>query len=261
MSTIPVLPRVELAVPLRGSALSESCIRLRAIHPDYPRVYAVAQMVEQPKRRWWALAQGIRGDRLERMLTRCLEDIPDREAAAISVASALIHAVVGRVAALVVLEGRAWDAGLDNLSIHMDSDGCIDWVGVWNPTVRVLPGDHWGGSDGVVILPCERALSMWTACRCRTSLTAVFDALDGLVPLDRSVLWAMVGEAVLGAATLVPTRGGVAASVAYRRGQALLDAFETSGMPVRARAGRPALRRPVGRDTVRVTAPLQALAS
>lgn len=261
MSTIPVLPRVELAVPLRGSALSESCIRLRAIHPDYPRVYAVAQMSEQPKRRWWALAQGIRADRLDRMLVRTLEDIPDREAAAISVASALIHAVVGRVAALVVLEGRAWDAGLDNLSIHMDSDGCIDWAGVWNPTLRVLPGDHWDGADGVVTLPCERALTMWTACRCRTALTAIFDALDARVPLDRSMLWAMVGEAVLGAATLVPTRCAVADSVGYRRGQALLDAFETSGVPVRARAGRPAFRRPAVREAVHATVQLQALAS
>lgn len=226
-----------------AAALVESCSHLRALHPDYPRVYAVAQMAEQPKRRWWAVAQGIRGDRLERMLDRALEDIPDRGAAGISVASALIHAIVGRVAALVVLDGRAWDAGLDNLSIHMDSDGCIDWAGVWNPVLRVLPGDRWEGSPSVVTLPCERALAMWTACRCRTALAAVFDALDRLVPLDRTMLWAMVGEAVLGAATMVPLRSGLAPSVADRRGQALLDAFEASGLPVRARTGRPVLRR------------------
>ncbi|MGW0045152.1 hypothetical protein [Rhodococcus sp. NPDC003348] len=226
-----------------AAALVESCTRLRSLHPEYPRVYAVAQMAEQPKRRWWAVEQGIRGDRLDRMLARALEDIPDREAAGISVASALIHAVVGRVAALVVLEGRAWDAGLDNLSIHMDSDGCIDWAGVWNPVLRVLPGDRWDGSPSAVTLPCERALAMWTACRCRSALTAIFDALDRRVPLDRTTLWAMVGEAVLGAATLVPLRSGLAPSVADRRGQALLDAFETAGLQVRSRAGRPVLRR------------------
>lgn len=238
------------AIAMRGTraaagaaALVESCTRLRSLHPEYPRVYAVAQMAEQPKRRWWAVEQGIRGDRLDRMLARALEDIPDREAAGISVASALIHAVVGRVAALVVLEGRAWDAGLDNLSIHMDSDGCIDWAGVWNPVLRVLPGDRWDGSPSAVTLPCERALAMWTACRCRSALTAIFDALDRRVPLDRTTLWAMVGEAVLGAATLVPLRSGLAPSVADRRGQALLDAFETAGLQVRSRAGRPVLRR------------------
>lgn len=226
-----------------AAALAESCTGLRTLHPEYPRVYAVAQMAEQPKRRWWAVERGLHEGRLDRMLTRALEDIPDREAAAVSVAAALIHAVVGRVAALVVLQGRAWDAGLDNLSIHMDSDGCIDWVGVWNPVLRVLPGDRWDGTACAVTLPCERALAMWTACRCRETLTAIFDDLDVLVPLDRTRLWAMVGEAVLGAATLVPLRGRLAPSVAERRGQALLDAFEAAGLPVRARAGRPVLRR------------------
>ncbi|MFD4466718.1 hypothetical protein ACFWPA_00315 [Rhodococcus sp. NPDC058505] len=248
MPTTLLLDPTPAAVAPRGTAavsaaLVESCTRLRALHPEYPRVYAVAQMVEQPKRRWWAVDEGIRGDRLDRMLTRALEDIPDRDAAGISVASALIHSVVGRVAALVVMEGRAWDAGLDNLSIHMDSDGCIDWAGVWDPALRVLPGDRWDGTPGAVTLPCERALAMWTACRCRTALTAIFDALDRLVPLDRTLLWALVGEAVLGAATMVPLRGDLAPSVADRRGQALLDAFETAGLPVRSRAGRPLCRR------------------
>ncbi len=244
--TVTPLRATAFAAPTRTAAgLVESCTHLRALHPEYPRVYAVAQMSEQPKRRWWAVSQGIRGDRLERMLTRALEDIPDHEAAAISVASALIHAVIGRVAALVVLDGRAWDTGLDNLSIHMDSDGCIDWAGVWDPALRVLPGDRWEGSSGVVTLPCERALAMWTACRSRTALTAIFDALDRLVLLDRTMLWAMVGEAVLGAATMVPLRSTLAPSIADRRGQALLDAFERAGLPVRARAGRPAFRRAV----------------
>ncbi|MFD1813607.1 hypothetical protein [Rhodococcus gannanensis] len=243
----PMPLRASFTTPARATAaaLVESCTHLRALHPDYPRVYAVAQMSEQPKRRWWAVSQGIRGDRLERMLVRALEDIPDREAAAVSVASALIHAVVGRVAALVVLDGRAWDAGLDNLSIHMDSDNCIDWAGVWDPVLRVLPGDRWDGSPCAVTLPCERSLAMWTACRSRTALAAIFDALDRLVPLDRTMLWAMVGEAVLGATTMVPLRSSLAPSVADRRGQALLDAFEAVGLPVRARPGRRAFRRPV----------------
>ena len=224
------------------TVLAESCRRLRTLQSDYPRVYAVAQMAAQSKRRWWAVEQGVRGDRLDRMLVRALGDVPDRQAAGLAVASALIHSVVGRVAALVVLEGRAWDAGADNLSIHMDSDGCVDWVGVWDPTIRVLPGDRFEGAPGAVTVPCERALAMWTACRCRGALSLIFDELDSRVPLDRALLWAMVGETVLGAAVLVPALGGVAHSVADRRGQALLDAFEAVGLPVRA--GRRAMRRP-----------------
>ncbi|MFE3293158.1 hypothetical protein [Rhodococcus sp. NPDC059234] len=225
------------------AALAESCTCLRAVHPDYPRVYAVADMADQPKRRWWALAQGIRGDRLHRMIARAFEDVGDLEAAGVEVAAALIHAVVGRVAALVVLEGRAWDAGLDNLWIHMDSDGCIDWAGVADPVLRVLPGDRWSDSPAAVAVPCERALLTWTACRCRTALAAVFDALVEVAPVDRGLLWAMVGESVLGVATRMPALGGVPESVAARRGQGLLDAFEAAGVPVRARAERQPIRR------------------
>ena len=42
---------------------------------------------------------------------------------------------------LLVLEGRAWDTGLENLWVHVDSEGAIDWVGVVDPTLRALPDD------------------------------------------------------------------------------------------------------------------------
>ncbi|AQA23113.1 hypothetical protein BTZ20_3106 [Rhodococcus sp. MTM3W5.2] len=226
-----------------AAALDDSCHRLRSIYPEYPRVYAVALMADQGKRRWWSAADGIWGDRMVRMVERALADLGDREAAGASVATALIHAVIGRVAALVVLEGRAWDPGLENLWLHMDSDGCIDWAGVSDPVLRVLPGDRWAGTRAAVTLPCEGALLVWTAHRCHAALAVIFDALDLIVPLDRSRLWAMVGEAILGAATLVPILGGVGESVAMRRGQGLLDAFEGAGVPVRARADRTAFRR------------------
>ncbi|PTR38614.1 hypothetical protein C8K38_11799 [Rhodococcus sp. OK611] len=228
-----------------AAALDDSCLRLRGIYPEYPRVYAVALMADQGKRRWWSAVEGIHGDRLERMVERALADLCDPEAAAASVATALIHAVIGRVASLVVLEGRAWDPGLENLWLHMDSDGCIDWAGVSDPVLRVLPGDRWAGTRAAVTLPCEGALLVWTVHRCHTALVAFFDALDLIVPLDRSRLWAMVGEAILGAATLVPILGGVGESAAMRRGQGLLDAFEGAGVPVRARADRAAFRRGV----------------
>ena len=69
---------------------------------------------------------------------------PRRTAAAAvaqQLAATLAHVVIGRVVALVVLEGRAWDTGLENLWVHVDSEGAIDWVGVVDPTLRVLPDD------------------------------------------------------------------------------------------------------------------------
>jgi hypothetical protein len=87
-------------------------------------------------------------------------------------AATLIYTVIGRVVALVVLEGRAWDTGLENLWVHIDFDGLIDWAGVVDPTVRALPDDPYfaradGDSvrDGVVWVPSEAALTTWVAHR------------------------------------------------------------------------------------------------
>ena len=60
-------------------------------------------------------------------------------------AATLAHVVVGRVMPLLVLEGRAWDTGLENLWVHVDSEGAIDWVGVVDPTLRALPDDPFFG--------------------------------------------------------------------------------------------------------------------
>src|SRR6202044_563621 len=85
-------------------------------------------------------------------------------------AATRVHTVIGRVVALVVLESRAWDTGLENLWVPVDSDGVIDWAAVVDPTVRVLSDDpHAADSDGVVRLPSEAALTTWVShCSHRT---------------------------------------------------------------------------------------------
>ncbi|OZD10309.1 hypothetical protein CH275_01115 [Rhodococcus sp. 06-235-1A] len=222
-----------------AALLTDSCETLRSLNPDYPRMYAVAAMANEGKRRWWQLAVGLDDGRVEQMYRRSLEDLDVPEAAAVQVATALIHAVVGRVSALLVLEGRAWDPGIDNLWIHMDSDGGIDWAGVASPVLRVLPDDPAVGAPGTVVLPCEQALLVWTAHRCTTSLDAVFRAISDRAPLDVRVFWALVGDAILGASTYVPILAGSSASAGARRGQMLLDAMVDAGAPVRSRVGVP----------------------
>ncbi|MFI8565998.1 hypothetical protein ACIGGF_05480 [Rhodococcus sp. NPDC078407] len=219
--------------------LADSCATLRALNPDYPRMYAVAAMANEGKRRWWQLAVGLTDGRVERMYNRSFEDLEVPEAAAVQVATALIHAVVGRVSALLVLEARAWDPGIDNVWIHMDSDGGIDWAGVASPILRVLPEDSRAGEPGTVTFPCEQALLVWTAHRCITSLDAVFRAISERAPLDARVFWALVGDAILGASTYVPILAGTSASDGARRGQMLLDAMVDAGAPVRSRVGVP----------------------
>lgn len=225
--------------------LADACATLRALNPDYPRMYAVAAVADEAKRRWWQLSAGLRDGRVEQMYRRSLEDLHIPESAAVQVATALIHAVVGRVAALLVLDARAWDPGIDNLWIHMDSDGGIDWAGVASPTLRVLADDPIAHDTETVTLPCERALLLWTAHRCMTSLEAVFRAVSERAPLDFGVFWGLVGDAILGASTYVPILAGARPSDGAGRGQALLDAMVAVGAPVRCRAvlpGRPKLR-------------------
>ncbi|MBY4273338.1 hypothetical protein HQO27_14875 [Rhodococcus fascians] len=223
--------------------LAESCSTLRALNPDYPRMYAVAAMADEGKRRWWQLSVGLDDGRVEQMYRRSLEDLEVPHAAAVQVATALLHAVVGRVAALLVLEARAWDPGIENLWIHMDSDGGIDWAGVASPILRVLPEDPAAGEPGTVTLPCEQALLVWTAHRCLTSLGSVYRAIGERAPLEARVFWALVGDAILGASTYVPILAGTGPSAGTRRGQLLLDAMVAAGAPVRSRVGVPGRQR------------------
>ncbi len=222
---------------LRSNALSRTSVRLRALNPDYPRVYAVAAMSGEGKRRWWQLSEGLcGGDRVHQMFARSLQDLDSAEAAAIQVATSLIHAVVGRVAASIVSAGAAWDPGLENLFIHMDSDGGIDWAGVIDETLRVAPNGRESGSDGVVDMPCEEALLVWTAHRCLTSLRAIYDAVSRCAPVDQFRFWGLGRGVDPGRSGICPhlgRRGRISRSAPRAGG--LLDAFVAAGLPVRAR--------------------------
>src|SRR5271163_2518418 len=117
--------------------LHESSRRLRELYPQYPRVYGVAVLADVSVRRWWPLESAVSTQRLQTMFDAAAMDMYRRSAAR-QLAATLVHTVIGRVVALVVLEARAWDTGLENLWVHVDSDGIIDWAGVVDPTVRVL---------------------------------------------------------------------------------------------------------------------------
>ena len=163
--------------------LHESSRRLRELYPECPRVHGVAVMADVSRRRWWPLEAAMTTDRLRVMFDAAATGM-ERRAAVQQLAASLVHAVIGRVVALVVLEGRAWDTGLENLWVHVDSEGAIDWVGVVDPTLRVLPDDpclrHGGASrqSAAVPLPSEAALTTWVAHRCHRTLVPLFARLQ-----------------------------------------------------------------------------------
>jgi hypothetical protein len=226
----PLIAAMTIADPL---PLHESSQRLRELNPVSPRVYGVAVMADVGRRRWWPLASALTTNRMRIMFETAAREV-DRRCAASQLAATLAYTVVGRVAALVILEGRAWDPGLENLWVHCDSEGAIDWAGVIDATLRVLPTDPATG-DGVVRLPSEAALATWTAHRCHRTLQPLFAQLHtvsrGALPV--SAMWATVGTVVVTTATQVPLLAGTCEAAGMRRGQAVLDAFVSFGLPVR----------------------------
>jgi hypothetical protein len=224
--------------------LHESSRRLRELYPESPRVYGVAVLADVSIRRWWPLASALTTNRLQDMFARAAVDM-DRRGAARQLAGTLVHTVIGRVVALVVLEGRAWDTGLENLWVHVDSDGVIDWAGVVDPTVRVLPDDPYfahrhsdSRAEGVVRLPSEAALATWVAHRSHRTLEPLFAKLHMVSggALSIAAMWHIVGSFVVATATQVPQLARADEVTAMRRGQAVLDALVGFGLPVRGRS-------------------------
>ena len=246
--------------------LHESSGRLRTLCPDGPRVHGVAVMADLSRRRWWPLIELVQTDRLQKMFDATQLETGSAVIAAQQLAATLAHVVVGRVVALLMLEGRAWDVGMENLWVHVDSEGAIDWVGVVDPLVRALSDDpcltHRGARstrrDGIVALPGEAALVTWVAHRAHRALEPLFARLHlvsgGAITLG--AMWHIVGSTVVSVATALPTAvrnsgvrwpGGGSEDVAVDRAQAVLDAMVGFGAPVRGSlrvaAARPVLHR------------------
>jgi hypothetical protein len=233
----------------RTLPLHESSRRLRELYPECPRVYGVAVMGDLSRRRWWPLAEALSADRLQTMFDAGVVETDNRPAVAQQLAATLAHVVIGRVVPLLVLEGRAWDTGLENLWVHVDSEGAIDWVGVVDPILRALPSDPFfsdgvgriadAARDGIVALPSEAALTTWVAHRSHRALAPLFGRLAEISSgaISTAAMWHMVGAAVVGAATQIPILAGSSEVVSMRRGQAVLDALVGFGLPVRG-AGR-----------------------
>src|SRR5258705_6921325 len=161
----------------RTLALHESSRRLRELYPECPRVYGVAVMGDLSRRRWWPLSEAVASDRLRAMFDIAAEETDSGAGVAQQLAATLAHVVIGRVVPLLVLEGRAWDTGLENLWVHVDSEGAIDWVGVVDPKMRALPDDPALHYDGIVALPSEAALTTWVAHRSHRALDPLFTRL------------------------------------------------------------------------------------
>jgi len=250
MTTAVDDPLISSMAISRMLPLHESSRRLRELYPECPRVYGVAVMGDLTRRRWWPLSEVLTTDRLRVMFDAASAETDSRTAVAQQLAATLSHVVIGRVVPLLALEGRAWDTGLENLWVHVDSEGAIDWVGVADPTLRVLPDDPYFSSghsglrrrhparDRIMALPSEAALTTWVAHRSHRALAPLFDKLLDVSAgaLTVPAMWHVVGTAVVSAATQVPLLAGSSEITSMRRAQAVLDALVGFGAPVRGQS-------------------------
>jgi len=212
---------------------------LGALRAGYPKFYSIADLGTQSRRRWVPLDRAVEGGRVELMFRNYFAESGDIRFSTYLVAEALTHGVLGRAVASFVTIGRVWDTGAENLAVRTDIEGGLDWAGVRDTTLRVLPDDPSAGSPGTVVLPCEQALAQWLACRSRATLAPVFRCLSRVSNCSVETLWSTAGESVLGAATIVPTFADTSAETGYRRGQLVLQALHDSGLAVRRRSGLP----------------------
>lgn len=212
---------------------------LGGFRPGYPKFYSMADLGRHSRRRWVPLENAVDGGRVEFMFRNYFAESGDIRFATYLVAEAFSHAVLGRAVASFVTTGRVWDTGAENMAVRTDIEGGLDWAGVRDTTLRVLPGDPAASGPGVFALPCERSLAQWLACRSRTTLAPVFEGLADVSNCGTDTLWSMAGECVLGAATIVPTFAGSSQETAYRRGQYVLGALHDSGLAVRRRSSLP----------------------
>ncbi|WP_145013352.1 iron reductase [Mycobacterium marseillense] len=230
----------------RELPVHDSSRRLRGLFPACPLVYGIAVLDDVVRHRWWPL-DSRRTDTLLRAMFDDAADNIGPHAAARQLAASLVHEIIGRMLPLVLLEGRAWDVGLENLWLHRDRDGAIDWAAVVDPTLRVLPDDPCvassGGAaagwrprqEGVLTLPNEAALGIWVAHRSHRSLKRLFESVyvvsGGVLAI--TAMWHIVGSAIIGIAAQIPRPPSADDHVIIRRSQAILDAMVGFGLPVR----------------------------
>lgn len=212
---------------------------LAGLRPGYPKFYSMADLGTLSRRRWVPLEAAVDGGRVELMFRNYFAESGDLRFSTYLVADAFAHGVLGRAVASFVTTGRVWDTGAENLAVRTDVEGGLDWAGVRDTTLRVLPGDPAAGGRGTVVLPCEDALARWLACRSRATLASVLDGLSAVSNCHVDTLWSTVGACVLGATTIVPTYAGTSPEVGYRRGQMVLQALHDAGLAVRRRRSLP----------------------
>jgi hypothetical protein len=215
-------------------ALAATVERLRGLRPQYPDVYA-PRIGVPAESGWSTLADVV--PHIAGWCARAREqDNPARLAsvAATTVGGALVHAVLGRVTAALVLERRAWDVRAAHLAIHAETER----LAVRDATLLVLPGDPAAGEPGTEVVPDLAALLHRVAADAVATLRPLLDAVRAATRFGLVPLWNSAADSVRSAAHYVPLYAGADRDEARGIGAALVDALAAHGARLRGRGGQ-----------------------
>jgi hypothetical protein len=215
--------------------LAATAARLRTLVPGFADTYAVETTVpDEPG--WWRLhavpvAQWC-ADAVVRGNPRHLASV-----AAMSVGGALTHAVLARVTAALVLDGRAWDVAADALVVHRAAAGHIDRVALRHPVAWVVAdGAGTGDSGAARRFPDETALLDAVAATAVATLAPLLREVRAATRFGLVPLWNAAADTVRLTADQVSRYAGrrdTTQSAALA--DALLDALIAHGAPIRSR--------------------------
>jgi hypothetical protein len=216
------------------SALAATVERLRGLRPEYPDVYA--PRIGVPAEPGWRSLADL-GPHVAQWCAQAREqDNPARLAsvAATTVGGSLVHAVLGRVTAALVLDRRAWDVRAGHLAVH----GETEQVAVRDASVLVLPDDPAAGHPDAEVLPDLPALLDRVAADAVATLRPLLDAVRAATRYGLVPLWNSAADAVRGAAHYAPLYAGADRERAHAVGAALVEALAAHGARLRDRGGQ-----------------------
>jgi hypothetical protein len=216
------------------SALAATVERLRGLRPEYPDAYA--PRIGVPAEPGWSSLADVVPQVGEWCVQARERDNPARLAsvAATTVGGTLVHAVLGRVTAALVLDRRAWDVRAGNLAVHPDTDR----VAVRAASLLLLPDDPAAGHPDAEVLPDLPALLHRVAADAVVTLRPLLDAVRAATRYGLVPLWNSAADAVRGAAHYAPIYAGVEREGARAVGAALVDALAAQGARLRDRGGQ-----------------------
>jgi hypothetical protein len=200
------------------SALAATVERLRGLRPEYPDAYAPC--IGVPAEPGWSSPADVVAH-VDAWCARAREqDNPARLAsvAATTVAGVLVHAVLGRVTAALVLDRRAWDVRAGHLVLHPGTGR----LAVRDASLLVLPDDPAAGHPDAEVLPDLPALLHRVAADAVATLRPLLDAVRAATRYGLVPLWNGAADAVRGAAHYAPLYAGTDRERARALGAALV---------------------------------------